>query len=130
MTALSRRGFLIGAGSLIAAPAIVRIQNIMPVKRLPLDIAAIRDLLAANIISPIEGRYFVGIMHSQFYRAFFEDGLVLETVPAEAVFREGRDRLVIRDAEPNEIPKFDINRIGKPHRAGLTAIPHKRTRLP
>jgi hypothetical protein len=40
---LSRRGLLIGLGAIIAAPAIVRIQNIMPVRnvllpvRVPLD---------------------------------------------------------------------------------------------
>lgn len=32
---LPRRGFLLGLGSLLAAPAIVRIQNIMPVKSMP-----------------------------------------------------------------------------------------------
>jgi len=37
MALIQRRNFLIGCASLLAAPAIVRVQNIMPVKAIPFD---------------------------------------------------------------------------------------------
>jgi hypothetical protein len=35
---LHRRGFLTGLGALIAAPAIVSVSNIMPVKSMPIEL--------------------------------------------------------------------------------------------
>lgn len=45
---ISRRGFISGLSSIVAAPAIVRIANIMPVKAMPDEDLLIRMMLSKN----------------------------------------------------------------------------------
>ena len=55
---LKRRGFLLGLGALIAAPAIVRIENIMPVRapKLVLAPASALDVLKRQPASVLPGQ--------------------------------------------------------------------------
>lgn len=54
----TRRGLIRGLGLLVAAPAIVKVANIMPVRALPLTL--IDDSFLGNMMSDIEGRYVEG----------------------------------------------------------------------
>lgn len=54
MTLIAKRSFLAGMMSLLGAPAIVRADSIMPVKKPPLALPPDYELLAADFILPFD----------------------------------------------------------------------------
>ena len=59
---LHRRGFITGLGALIAAPAIVRVASIMPVRSMPVELevyGASPAMTALKDLEFLEGQQFV-----------------------------------------------------------------------
>ena len=93
MTAIlaSRRHFLRGLGSILAAPAIVRVQNIMPVKVLPPDdvwellrmrMGAAAELLRKQIDDNLYGSIASNITQGQWHPLWEFDDRLLYFDPA------------------------------------------------
>lgn len=87
MIVSSRRGFLTGLISFVAAPAIVRASSLMPVKALPLEltheetVALLRQDLYSEL-SAVTRKAFIPRLFAQVYKGAPWNGMDLERLAA------------------------------------------------
>lgn len=80
----SRRSFLVGLGALIAAPAIVRVGSLMPVKQIP-SVEDLGDLLRQRMndaYKVMADNLNSGLYGDEFHRIRFNDG-IFEAIPVK-----------------------------------------------
>ena len=68
---IGRRGFLGGILAACAAPAIVRIASIMPVKTLPEELALAGDFCTENLIVNATERYSIIYIDPRFAKSMY-----------------------------------------------------------